>query len=66
MIRFKHRATHISNLDIAVIKNKQAINKINKNIPNSLLVTDRKTAYNGKKYHSGTICEGVTRKLAFS
>jgi len=42
------------------VTTKQAI----KNIPNSLSVTERKTAYSGKKYHSGTICEGVTKALA--
>lgn len=31
--------------------NKTKIIKNNKNIPKSLLVTERKTAYNGKKYH---------------
>jgi len=36
----------------------------NRKIPNSLLVTERKTAYNGKKYHSGTICAGVIKKFA--
>jgi hypothetical protein len=36
----------------------------NKNIPSNLSVTDLKTAYKGKKYHSGTIWAGVTRKLA--
>jgi hypothetical protein len=35
-----------------------------KKIPSNLSVTERKTAYNGKKYHSGTICEGVTNALA--
>jgi len=35
-----------------------------KKIPNNLSVTERKTAYNGKKYHSGTICDGVTKTLA--
>jgi len=39
---------------------KQAIKKI----PKSLFVTDLKTAYKGRKYHSGTICAGVTRALA--
>jgi hypothetical protein len=39
---------------------KQAIKKI----PSNLSVTERKTAYNGKKYHSGTICEGVTKAFA--
>jgi len=39
---------------------KQAIKKI----PSNLSVTERSTAYNGKKYHSGTMCEGVTRALA--
>lgn len=32
--------------------------------PNTLLSIDLKTAYNGKKYHSGTICAGVTKELA--
>jgi hypothetical protein len=36
----------------------------NKLIPNNLCVTLRKTAYKGKKYHSGTICAGVTKGLA--
>jgi len=36
----------------------------NKKIPNNLSVTDLSTAYKGKKYHSGTICGGVTKKLA--
>lgn len=35
-----------------------------KKIPNNLLVTLRKTAYKGKKYHSGTIWDGVTKALA--
>lgn len=35
-----------------------------KNTPNNLLVTDRKIAYNGKKYHSGTIWAGVTNEFA--
>jgi len=39
---------------------KQAIKKI----PSNLSVTDLKTAYKGKKYHSGTICEGVINALA--
>jgi len=42
------------------VTTKQAIKKI----PNNLSVTERKTAYNGKKYHSGTICDGVTKALA--
>lgn len=33
-------------------------------MPKSLCVTLRKTAYSGKKYHSGTMCAGVTRKFA--
>jgi hypothetical protein len=32
--------------------------------PRSLLGTDRRTAYQGRRYHSGTIEEGVTRALA--
>jgi hypothetical protein len=48
------------------IINKQIINKAIKKIPNNLLVTERKTAYKGKKYHSGTIWGGVTKKFAFS
>lgn len=44
--------------------NKQAIAHAIKNIPNNLFVTDRKMAYNGKKYHSGTIWAGVTNELA--
>ena len=39
---------------------KQAI----KNKPNNLLGTLLKTAYKGKKYHSGTICAGVTKPFA--
>jgi hypothetical protein len=35
-----------------------------KNKPNNLLGTLLKTAYNGKKYHSGTICDGVTSEFA--
>ena len=36
----------------------------NKNItPNNLFGIDLKIAYNGKKYHSGTICGGVTKGL---
>lgn len=33
-------------------------------IPNNLFVTDRKIAYSGKKYHSGTICAGVIKEFA--
>ena len=33
-------------------------------IPNNLSVTERKIAYNGKKYHSGIICAGVTKEFA--
>ncbi len=44
--------------------NKHKIKQAIKKIPNNLLVTLRKTAYNGKKYHSGTICAGVTKELA--
>jgi len=33
-------------------------------MPSNLSVTERKTAYSGKKYHSGTICDGVTKALA--
>jgi len=39
---------------------KQAIKKI----PSNLSVTDLNTAYKGKKYHSGTICDGVIKPLA--
>jgi len=42
----------------------QIIAQAIKKIPNNLFVTDRKIAYNGKKYHSGTICAGVTNELA--
>lgn len=42
----------------------QTIKQTIKKIPNNLLVTDLKTAYKGKKYHSGTICAGVTKELA--
>jgi len=41
-----------------------AIAQAIKKIPNNLFVTERKTAYNGKKYHSGTICAGVTSEFA--
>lgn len=30
------------------------------NTPNNLLGIDLKMAYAGRKYHSGTICSGVT------
>jgi hypothetical protein len=33
----------------------QPIAQAIKKIPNNLFVTERKIAYNGKKYHSGTI-----------
>ena len=46
---------------IAII---QTIKQANKNKPNNLLGTLRSTAYKGKKYHSGTICGGVTKLLA--
>jgi hypothetical protein len=41
------------------------INKINSapkraKTPSNLLGIERKIAYAGKKYHSGTICSGVT------
>jgi hypothetical protein len=32
----------------------------NAKTPKSLLGIERKIAYAGKKYHSGTICSGVT------
>ena len=35
-----------------------------KKIPNNLFVTERRIAYKGKKYHSGTICAGVTKEFA--
>jgi hypothetical protein len=35
---------------------------INISKPPNLLGTERNIAYNGKKYHSGTICVGVTIK----
>jgi hypothetical protein len=51
-------------LHITGNRNIQAKNiKIRKR-PNNLLGTERKIAYNGKKYHSGTICEGVNIGLA--
>jgi len=66
MIRLKHRTSNYRNLFKTDIKNKQAINKTNKNKPINLLVTHLRTAYKAKKYHSGTICAGVTKKLALS
>jgi hypothetical protein len=45
-------------------KGKNNITKIanaKKTAPNNLLGIDLNTAYNGKKYHSGTICGGVTK-----
>jgi hypothetical protein len=42
----------------------QIINKAIKITPNNLFVTLRNTAYKGRKYHSGTICVGVTKELA--
>ena len=45
-------------------KNKDKINQAIIKIPNNLSVTDRKTAYKGKKYHSGTIWDGVDKKFA--
>jgi len=38
--------------------NKQQIKSAINKIPNNLSVTLRRTAYKGKKYHSGTICAG--------
>jgi len=48
-------------------KGKKNIHNIAKAInitPNNLFVTERSIAYNGKKYHSGTICAGVTSGFA--
>jgi len=44
--------------------NKTKIDANNATTPNNLLGIDRKIAYEGKKYHSGTICSGVT--IAFA
>lgn len=33
-------------------------------IPNNLFETERKIVYKGRKYHSGTICAGVTKGFA--
>jgi hypothetical protein len=46
-------------LQIVGSKKMQAKNIKIKKSPNNLLGTERKIAYKGKKYHSGTICEGV-------
>jgi hypothetical protein len=43
--------------------NKKAKAKAKIIIPNNLSGTDLNIAYSGKKYHSGTICVGVTRGL---
>jgi hypothetical protein len=43
---------------------KTPIDKIKAITPPNLLGIDRKTAYIGKKYHSGWICVGVTKGLA--
>jgi hypothetical protein len=42
----------------------QIIKQAIKNKPSNLLGTLLNTAYKGKKYHSGTICGGVTNELA--
>jgi hypothetical protein len=43
---------------------RHTITKKIKEIPNNLLDTARKIPYKGKKYHSGTICAGVTKGFA--
>lgn len=37
--------------------------KTNATMPSNLSGTDLKIAYKGKKYHSGTMCVGVTKGL---
>jgi hypothetical protein len=45
--------------------NKRTNNEANKAItPTNLFGIDLKIAYDGRKYHSGTICSGVTIGLA--
>lgn len=48
------------------IINIQAIKQTIRKIPNNLLLTALKTAYKGEKYHSGTICAGVTNEFAIT
>jgi hypothetical protein len=52
------------NIHLPINKGKININKIdnaNPITPNNLLGIDLNIAYNGEKYHSGTICGGVTK-----
>lgn len=52
--------------DVSVAGNTSKINRPASiaSTPRSLLGTERRTAYQGSRYHSGTIEEGVTSALA--